>query len=415
MFSSSDFIQECIDKGYLYQATNLDKLKQLSQEKKIVAYVGYDCTAASLHVGSLLSIMLLRLLQNYGHKVIVLIGDATTTIGDPTGKTQARKILSPEEIDANIKGIHKSLSKFLKFGTGPNDASMVRNSSWLKDISYLDFLREYGRHISVNKMVNIETAKLRLENQQHLSFLEFNYMLIQGFDFCHLSKHYGCNLQIGGSDQWGNIIMGVEMAHKALDQELLGLTIPLLTTASGAKMGKTADGAVWLNKEMLSPYDYYQYWRNVHDDDVVKFANLYAEFGKGDMEDFVQLASGDINAAKKSLAFKATSICHGEEAATDAQNTASLVFEQNAIEANLPSVEIESSVIAEGVSISKLLSLSGLASSNSEGKRLVRNNGVKINNQRVIDENLIVEVSYFNDNILKLSSSSKKHILVRLK
>lgn len=412
---SLDFIQECIDKGYLYQVTNLDKLKQLSEDQKIIAYVGYDCTAASLHVGSLLSIMLLRLLQKHGHKVIVLIGDATTTIGDPTGKTQTRKILSSEEIDENIKGIHKSLSKFLKFGSGPNDALMVRNSRWLKEISYLDFLREYGRHISVNKMVNIETAKQRLENQQHLSFLEFNYMLIQGFDFCHLSKHYGCNLQIGGSDQWGNIIMGVEMAHKVLDKELLGLTIPLLTTASGAKMGKTADGAVWLNEEMLSPYDYYQYWRNVHDDDVVKFANLYAEFDKREKEEFKSLAADNINEAKKALAFKATSICHGEEAAQDAQNTASLVFEQNAIDANLPTFEIDSKDISEGIYISKLLSLSGLATSNSEGKRLVRNNGVKINNQRVVDENLVVDLSYFNDDIIKLSSSSKKHILVKIK
>jgi len=354
-------------------------------------------------------------LQKYGHKPIVIIGDATTTIGDPTGKTEARKILSAQEINSNIKGIQNSLMKFLKFGNDASDAILLKNSTWLKDIGYLNFLQDYGRYISVNKMVGIEAAKARLDNNQNLSFLEFNYMLIQGYDFCHLSQHYDCVLQIGGSDQWGNIIMGIEAAHKILGKELFGITTPLLTTASGIKMGKSVNGAVWINDDLLSPYEYYQFWRNTDDRDVVRFAKLYCEFTFGQMAQFQDLAEQNINKAKEQLAFNLTALCHGQKNAKKALDTSSAVFGSKLMDANMPTFELSCDDLVSGISINQLLKNSGLASSNSEGKRLVKGNSVSINDIKINDENLMVNLEYFKDGNLKLSSSSKKHILVKLK
>jgi tyrosyl-tRNA synthetase len=413
--SKISFLEDFINRGYLYQATNLEKLKEIFENKKIAAYIGFDCTATSLHVGNLMQIMILRLLQQHGHKPIVIIGDATTAIGDPTGKSEARKILTPEEIEVNIQGIQKSLSKFLKFGDGQGDAMLIRNSSWLKNISYMDFLRDYGRYISVNKMVTMETAKLRLENNQHLSFLEFNYMLIQGYDFCHLNQHHDCILQFGGSDQWGNIIMGIESAHKVHGKELFGITTPLLTTSNGTKMGKTANGAVWINEEMLSPYEYYQFWRNCDDRDLLKFAKLYSEFTPEELTNLEKVMQQDINKAKKDLAYRLTDLCHGEENALTAQETSNAVFGWGGIDANMPSFEIEKSALSSGIPIAQLLSLCGFASSNSEGKRLVRGNSVSINNAKITDENLVVNLDNVINDCIKLSASSKKHMLIKVK
>ncbi len=412
---AENFLEEFISRGYLYQSTNLEKLGEIFATKKVAAYIGFDCTAPSLHVGNLMQIMILRLLQKHGHKPIVIIGDATTSIGDPTGKTSARKILSLSEIDSNIKGIENSLMKFLKFGDGKDDAILLRNSQWLNAVGYLDFLRDYGRHISVNKMVGIETAKARLDNNQHLSFLEFNYMLIQGYDFCHLSQNYDCLLQIGGSDQWGNIIMGIEAAHKVLAHELFGITTPLLTTANGSKMGKSVNGAVWINDDMLSPYDYYQFWRNTDDRDVVKFAKLYCEFTPDQMIHFQDLAQQDINKAKEQLAFNLTQLCHGQESALQAIHTAHALFEEGLVDVNMPTFEISRQDLSDGIHINQLLKNSGLASSNSQGRRFVRGNSVSINDVKVDDENLLIDLEHFSDGNLKLSSSSKKHMLIKLK
>jgi tyrosyl-tRNA synthetase len=415
LLPNENFLAEFIGRGYLYQSTNLEKLGEIFATKKIVAYIGFDCTAPSLHVGNLMQIMILKLLQKYGHKPIVIIGDATTTIGDPTGKSEARKILSLSEIDRNIVGIQKSLAKFLKFGNGKSDALLLKNSQWLGSICYLDFLRDYGRYISVNKMIGIETAKARLDNNQHLSFLEFNYMLIQGYDFCHLSQNYDCILQIGGSDQWGNIIMGIEAAHKVLGKELFGITTPLLTTANGSKMGKSIDGAVWINEDLLSPYHYYQFWRNTDDRDVVKFAKLYSEFTLDQMMQFQDLAKDDINKAKEQLAFCLTQLCHGQENAKKALSIARALFEEGGLDVNMPTFEVLQQDISCGINVNQLLKNSGLASSNSEGKRFVRGRSVSINDVRVEDENLVVNLQHFKDGNLKLSSSSKKHILIKLK
>jgi tyrosyl-tRNA synthetase len=410
----SNFLDDFIDRGYLYQATNLEKLREIFATKKIAAYIGFDATAPSLQVGNLMQIMILRLLQQHGHKPIVIIGDSTTTIGDPTGKNEARKILSSQEIDSNIRGIERSFAKFLKFGDGPSDAILLRNSAWLQNIGYMDFLRDYGRHISVNKMVSMETAKVRLDNNQHLSFLEFNYMLLQGYDFCHLNRHHDCILQFGGSDQWGNIVMGVEAAHKVHSTEIFGITTPLLTTANGIKMGKSINGAIWINEDCLSAYDYYQFWRNCDDRDVLKFAKLYAEFGQEELAEFERGIEKDINGAKKTLALKLTALCHGDDSAHKALTTSNSIFESGAIDQNMQSFEIDKKVLIEGVAISHLLCLSGLAGSNSEGKRLVRGNSVSVNDEKISDENFIVKMDHLQDGVIKLSSSAKKHLLIKL-
>ncbi|WP_341753661.1 tyrosine--tRNA ligase [Candidatus Tisiphia endosymbiont of Dioctria rufipes] len=409
------FIKNFDSKGFLYQCTDLEKLTELMKNSKISAYIGFDCTAQSLHVGSLMQIMILRLLQQYGHKPIVLLGGATSKIGDPTGKDEARKPLTKEEIAKNAEGIKKSLSKFIKFGTGENDAILVDNSNWLESLNYLDFLRNFGSFFSVNRMLSMDSVKLRLEREQHMSFLEFNYMLLQAYDFYHLNKLYGCYLQIGGSDQWGNIVMGVDFTRKLTGNEVFGMTTPLLTTASGNKMGKSIGGAVWLNEDMLSPYDYYQYWRNCEDQDVVKFTKLYSELGENAMQEFILLSTSDINSAKKQLAFNLTKLCHGEEAAITALETASKVFEQGEIDTNLPTIYVGQGRLALGIPAYELLYEAGLAKSKSEGRRLIRGAGAKINNQLIQDENMVIDLTFMQDNqLIKISAGKKKHVLIRL-
>ncbi|MFU7502034.1 MAG: tyrosine--tRNA ligase [Candidatus Tisiphia sp.] len=409
------FIKNFNNKGFLYQCTDLEKLTELMKNSRISAYIGFDCTAQSLHVGSLMQIMILRLLQQYGHKPIVLLGGATSKIGDPTGKDEARKSLTKEEIAQNAEGIKKSLSKFIKFGTGENDAILVDNSNWLESLNYLEFLRNFGSFFSVNRMLSMDSVKLRLEREQHMSFLEFNYMLLQAYDFYHLNKLYGCSLQIGGSDQWGNIVMGVDFTRKLTGNEVFGMTTPLLTTASGNKMGKSVGGAVWINEDMLSPYDYYQYWRNCEDQDVVKFAKLYSELGEDAMQEFILLSASDINSAKKQLAFNLTKLCHGKEAAMTALETATKLFEQGEIDCNLPTIYLEHGRLALGIPAYELLYEAGLAKSKSEGRRLIRGAGAKINNQLIQDENTVIDLTFMQDNqVIKISVGKKKYVLIRL-
>ena len=409
-----DFITEFKKRGYFYQCTNLEELALKTRSEKIVAYIGFDCTAESLHVGNLMQIMILRLLQKCGHKPIVLVGGATTKIGDPTGKEEARKYLDDEDIARNMAGIKKSLSKFIKFGDGPSDAIMLNNSDWLENIGYIEFLRKFGRNFSINRMLTMDSIKSRLEREQSLTFLEFNYMLLQAFDFYHLNKTHNCTLQLGGSDQWGNIVTGVELARKMNKNECFGLTTPLLTTSSGVKMGKSIGGAVWINEEQLSPYDYYQYWRNTEDADVIKFSKLYCEFSDIEEKEFETLADQNINEAKKRLAYRVTELCHGKEQADQAIDTATKVFEQGISSDNLPSILVNMKALEQGIMCIDLLCTAGITTSKGEARRLIRGNGVKINDTLVVDENLVVNADYFKDEAIKLSSGKKKHVLVKV-
>lgn len=408
------FIEEFKKRGYFYQCTNLEGLEQKMTQEKIIAYIGFDCTAESLHVGNLMQIMILRLLQNYGHKPIILVGGGTTKIGDPTGKEEARKYLSDEDIFRNMAGVKKSLSKFIRFGNGPSDAIMLNNADWLDKIGYIEFLREYGKHFSINRMLTMDSVKTRLEREQSLTFLEFNYMLLQAFDFYHLHQTQNCSLQLGGSDQWGNIVTGVDLVRKMGKSESFGLTTPLLTTSSGAKMGKSVSGAVWINEELLSPYDYYQYWRNTEDADVSKFAKLYCEFSANEEEEFESLIDKNINEAKKKLAYRVTELCHGQEKAQEAIDTAIKVFEQGLISDNLPSIQIDEEILSQGIMCIDLLCHAGISTSKGEARRLIRGMGVKINDTLVMDENLMINSSYLKDKTIKISSGKKKHILVKL-
>ena len=408
------FFEEFKKRGYFYQCTNELSLEEKLNKQKIVAYIGFDCTAKSLHVGNLMQVMILRLLQQHGHKPIVLIGGATTKIGDPTGKEEARKFLSDSDIADNKAGIKESLSKFIKFGDGPSDAIMLDNSDWLENLGYIEFLRDMGRMFSVNRMLTMDSVRLRLDREQSLTFLEFNYMLLQAYDFYHLNKHYNCQLQLGGSDQWGNIVTGVDLVRKVSGNETFGLTTPLLTTASGMKMGKSVGGAVWLNESELSPYEYYQYWRNTEDADVVKFAKLYCEFNDEEIEEFVALAIDNINEAKKKLAYKVTSLCHGQEKAKNAMETAIKVFEQGTLGDDLPTVSIDSSRLSSGISCLDLFQEAGLTSSKGESRRLIRGKGAKVNDKQIADENMILDQTHLIDGVIKLSAGKKKHVLVKV-
>lgn len=410
-----NFIEDFKARGYFYQCTNLDELKSLTATKKIAAYIGFDCTANSLHVGNLMQIMILRLLQRHGHKPVIIVGGATTKIGDPSGKDEARKMLDDEQLEENKAGLKKSLSKFIKFGSGKSDAVMLDNSSWLEKLNYIEFLRDYGKLFSVNRMLTMDSVKLRLERQQPLTFLEFNYMLLQAYDFYHLYREYNCMLQIGGSDQWGNIVMGTELIRRLTGNEAYGLTTPLLTTSSGAKMGKSVSGAVWLNEDMLSPYDYYQYWRNCEDLDVVRFAKIYAEFDEKETTEFIHLGENDINAAKKRLAFRLTELCHGTEAAQRALDTATALFEQGGVDENMPTFFMEESNLKTGIAVYELLFLSGLTDSKSASRRLIRSGAVKVNDEKIDDENLSIDMSMLREGALKLSAGKKKHVSVRVK
>jgi tyrosyl-tRNA synthetase len=410
----SDFVRTIVDRGYLHQCTDLDALDALAAEGTLVAYIGFDCTAPSLHVGSLVSIMLLRHFQQTGHKPIVLMGGGTTKVGDPSGRDDTRKLLSEDDIAANMAGIKQVFSKFLVFGDGPTDAVMVNNADWLDDLEYIPFLRDYGRYFSVNRMLTFDSVKLRLDREQPLSFLEFNYMVLQAYDFLELARRLNCTLQMGGSDQWGNIVGGVDLARRADGRSLFGLTTPLLTTASGAKMGKTADGAVWLNAEQVSPYDYWQYWRNSEDADVGRFLRLFTDLPLDDIAKLERLEGADLNKAKIALANEATRLCHGAEAAASAAETARRTFADGTAGDDLPTIEVDRSELAAGIPAFELFRLSGLAASNGEARRLIKGGGGRLNNSVIPNETQPITASDADTNgVIKLSAGKKRHALVR--
>ncbi len=410
-----DFIEEFIARGFYHQATDLDGLKTLTSNKKISAYIGFDCTATSLHVGSLMQIMILKLLQKHGHKPIAIVGGGTTKIGDPSFKDEMRKFLSDEDINSNMLGIQATLSKYIQFGEGENDALIVNNDLWLKDLNYLDYLRDYGKFFSINRMLKFDSIRLRLEREQSLSFLEFNYMLLQAYDFVELNRRYGCRLQLGGSDQWANIINGVELSHRLGGEELFGLTSPLITTANGAKMGKTVSGAVWLSEELLSPYDYYQFWRNSDDRDVIKFLKLFTEISLDTIEEYSKVQGNEINDIKKILAFEVTKLCHGENAAQAAALTAVKIFEEKTLSSDLPTIELNKETLEKGIAAYLLFQQAGLAESGGEARRLIRGKGAKINDEVTLDENMIINTSHCNLNgVIKLTAGKKRHALVAL-
>ncbi|MBM3544434.1 MAG: tyrosine--tRNA ligase [Alphaproteobacteria bacterium] len=408
----SDFLRELKDRGYIHQATDEAALDKLARAETVTGYIGFDCTAPSLHVGNLLSIMLLRKLQQAGHRPIVLIGGGTTKVGDPSGKDEARKLLTDTEIAANIAGIESVFSKFLSFGDG--GAIMVNNADWLDTLNYIDFLRDYGRHFSVNRMLTYESVKLRLEREQPLSFIEFNYMVLQAYDFVELYRRYGCRLQMGGSDQWGNIVSGIELGRRSDGVELFGLTSPLLTTSSGAKMGKTAAGAVWLNPDMLSPYDYWQYWRNTEDADVERFLKLFTELPLKEIARLGKLSGAELNEAKKILATEATALVHGRDAADRAADTARTTFEQGEIAANLPTLDVPRAELKKGLGVLNASLQVGFVNSTGEARRQIKGGGLKINDEAVADDRRLLTLSDLTpEGVIKLSLGKKRHVLIR--
>ncbi len=410
----SDFLREITARAYLHQCTNLDGLDSAASAGQITAYIGFDCTADSLHVGSLVPIMLLRWLQKTGHKPIVLIGGGTTKIGDPSGKDESRQLLTEEQIARNTAGIKKTFEQFLSFGEGPNDALMVDNAAWLDELNYVAFLREYGRHFSVNQMLTFDSVRLRLEREHHLSFLEFNYMVLQAYDFLELSRRHNCLLQMGGSDQWGNIVSGVELGRRLDQKTLYGLTSPLITTSSGAKMGKTAEGAVWLNEERLSAHGYWQYWRNTEDADVGRFLRLFTELEEAEIKRLEKLEGNEINEAKKILANEATRLCRGGTAAAAAAETARQTFEEGGLGEGLPTIEVPKDRLAEGIPAYEVLRQAGLAASNGAARRLIKGGGGRINDVAIQSETQTVGLADINpDGVIKLSAGKKRHALVR--
>ena len=410
----SDFLRETAARGFIHQCTDPETLDEKAAEGRVIAYVGYDCTADSLHVGSLLSIMLLRWFQRFGHKPIVLMGGGTSKVGDPSGKDESRKLQSDEQIAANMAGIKKVFSQFLTFGEGPSDAVMLNNADWLEGLNYIDFLRDFGRHFSVNRMLSFDSVKLRLDREQTLSFLEFNYMVLQAYDFLQLARSQDCTLQMGGSDQWGNIVNGVELARRVDGRSLYGLTTPLVTTASGAKMGKTAEGAVWLNVERLSPYDYWQFWRNTEDADVGRFLRYFTELPLDEIARLEALEGAEVNEAKKVLANAATALCHGAAAAEAAAETARRTFEEGALGEALPSIEVPRDELAAGIPAYVLLCRSGLTNSNGEARRLIKGGGARLNDKAIGDESRMIGLDDLaKDGVAKLSAGKKRHALVR--
>ena len=407
----NNFLKEFRDRGFFYQCTGEENLSQLLDKEKINAYIGFDCTAESLHVGSLLQIMCLRLLQKHGHRPIVLLGGGTTRIGDPSGKDKTRTILSEDEIEKNIDNIERILKNFLDDKDPNTKPIFVNNYSWLKNLNYISFLRDIGKHFTINKMLSFDSVKTRLEREQSLSYMEFNYMILQAYDFLELNKKENCMLQIGGSDQWGNIVNGVELIKRYSNNHVYGLTTPLITLASGAKMGKTESGAVWLDKRFLSPYDYWQFWRNIDDRDVLKFLKFFTDISIGEIE---KIKDKDINELKILLANETTTMLHGEEEAKISQETAKQTFENNSLGDNLSSIEIQEKILDDQVNIIDLIVMSKLETSKSEIRRLIKGNGIKINGQTISDEKLLITKSLFKDNLIKLSLGKKKHIKVEL-
>ena len=405
------FLKEFKERGFFYQCTGEENLSQLLDKEKINAYIGFDCTAESLHVGSLLQIMCLRLLQKHGHRPIVLLGGGTTRIGDPSGKDKTRTILSEEEIEKNIKNIKKILKKFLTDTNPKTKPIFVNNYSWLKNLNYISFLRDVGKHFTINKMLSFDSVKTRLEREQSLSYMEFNYMILQAYDFLELNKKENCMLQIGGSDQWGNIVNGVELIKRYSNKHVYGLTTPLITLASGAKMGKTESGAVWLDKRFLSGYDYWQFWRNIDDRDVLKFLKIFTDIT---LEEIETVKDKNINELKILLANKTTAMLHGDEEAKKSEETAKQTFEGRVLGDNLPTIQIMKKKLDNQLNIIDLIVMSKLENSKSEIRRLIKGNGVKINNQTISDEKMLISITLFKDNLIKLSLGKKKHIKVEL-
>ena len=414
MTYKSALIREFVERGYMHQATNLMGLDSTADNQIVPTYIGFDCTADSLHVGSLVQIMMLRIVQKSGHKPIVLMGGGTTKVGDPSGKDAARPLLSDRDIESNKKGIKKVFEQYLTFGDNPTDAVMVDNADWLDNLAYIRFLRDYGSHFSINRMMAMESVKLRLEREQPLSFLEFNYAILQAYDFLELRRRYGCLLQLGGSDQWGNIVSGIDLTRRVDAQEIFGLTSPLITTASGAKMGKSASGAVWLNAEKLSPFQFWQFWRNTEDADVGRFLALFTELPIAEVNRLSALQQAEINEAKIILANEATILCHGADAASEAMQTAKQTFVSGGgISAGLPQTEVSTND-AIGMEIITVLNKVGFAASKGEARRLIRGGGARLNDVQVIDEEKTLTVSDFIDGKAKISAGKKRHALLVL-
>jgi tyrosyl-tRNA synthetase len=410
----SDFLRVLSERGFIHQVSEPEALDALAVSKQITAYIGYDCTAPSLHVGHLLPTMMLYWMQQTGHRPIALMGGGTTRVGDPSGKDESRRILTEEVINDNLRSIKATFSKFLKFGDNPGDAIMANNADWLNTLNYIDFLRDVGKHFSINRMLSFDSVKLRLERQQELSFLEFNYMILQAYDFVELHKRYGCVLQMGGSDQWGNIINGIDLGRRLMNAQLFAVTSPLITTSSGAKMGKTAAGAVWLNADLVSPYDYWQYWRNTEDGDVERFLKLFTTLPLPEIARLAALQGQEVNDAKKTLATEATALMHGREAADQAAETARRTFEEGALAEDLPTVGIASSDLDSGLGVLTAFVQAGLVASTSEARRQIKGGGLKINDETVTDEKLTLGAKHLTPQaVIKLSLGRKKHVLLR--
>jgi tyrosyl-tRNA synthetase len=410
----SDFLHVLESRGFIHQVSEPEVLDQLARTEQVTAYIGYDCTAASLHVGHLLPTMMLRWMQKTGHRPIALMGGGTTRVGDPSGKDESRRLLTEEQIGENLKGIRHIFTRFLQFGDSGNDAIMANNADWLNKLNYIDFLRDVGRHFSINRMLTFDSVKLRLERQHELSFLEFNYMILQAYDFLELNKRYGCRLQMGGSDQWGNIINGIDLGRRVAGAQLFALTSPLITTASGAKMGKTAAGAVWLDPNLVSPYDYWQFWRNTEDGDVGRFLKLFTEMPLEEIAKLEALKGSEINEAKKILATEATAMVHGRDAAEKSAGTARTTFEEGALAQSLPSIETKKSELEAGIGILNASVQAGFVSSTSEARRQIKAGGIKVNDVTVTDEKMVLSAKdVTQEGVIKLSLGKKKHVLLR--
>ncbi|MCO4319555.1 tyrosine--tRNA ligase [Phyllobacterium sp. 21LDTY02-6] len=410
----SEFLHTLSTRGFIHQTSDDTGLDALFARETVSGYIGFDPTASSLHAGGLIQIMMLYWMQQTGHRPVALMGGGTGMVGDPSFKDEARKLMTPETIQSNIDGIKQVFAKYLTFGDGPKDALMVNNAEWLMPLNYLEFLRDVGQHFSVNRMLSFDSVKQRLDREQSLSFLEFNYMILQAYDFVELSKRYGLRLQMGGSDQWGNIVNGIDLGHRLGTPQLYALTSPLLTTSSGAKMGKSMNGAVWLNADLLSPYDFWQYWRNTEDADVERFLKLYTTLPLDEIARLAGLGGAEINDAKKVLATEVTALLHGREAATEAAETARKTFEEGALATTLPTVEIASAELGEGVGILALMVRAGLAGSNGEARRHVQGGAVRINDAAISDEKArIGTAEVTQDGVIKLSLGKKRHILLR--
>jgi len=419
----SDFLNVLATRGFIHQISEPEALDALARSSTITGYIGFDCTAPSLHVGSLLPIMMLYWMQQTGHRPIALMGGGTTRVGDPSGKDESRRLLSDDDINQNLKEIRAIFSRFLRLGDTPGDRSgqksannavMANNADWLNELNYIDFLRDVGRHFSINRMLTFDSVKLRLERQQELSFLEFNYMILQAYDFVELYRRYGCVLQMGGSDQWGNIVSGIDLGRRLHNAQFFALTAPLITTSSGAKMGKTASGAVWLNADQVSPYEYWQYWRNTDDADVVRFLKLFTVLPLDEIERLAALKGAEVNEAKKILATEATALVHGRTAADEAAATARTTFEEGGLGATLPTIEVPRAELKQGISVLNAFVRAGLASSNGEVRRAIANNAIIINDKRVTSDKMAISEAHLTpEGVVKLSLGRKRHVLLK--